>query len=153
MAKQRRILPTPSDPAMLLQKMNVPPDLEWDANNPPQVNACTGHSEIHQPNCDGNCEKMTMDEFDIKIENERRAWQRIGLDKSNYQADQLRQDVQLKTIMDVLIQRLGISPEEFNAVFKPNMLNLMQDIRDAVETQRESQLAKSRLIIPNGPIQ
>lgn len=155
MSKQHRIPPMPNNSAVagMLQAMNVPPDLEWDPDNPLVVNACTGHNEVHLPECDGECEKITMDEFDIAIENEKRAWARLGWDKGNFGPDLLLQTVQIKTLIDIVMDKLGMTHDEFNAVFKPNMLTLMKDITKNVKAFQDAQINRSRLIVPNGPIQ
>lgn len=111
------------------QRDDVPPDLVWDAENPMKVNSCTGSVQMHVDSCDGQCNKLELDELDIKVENERRAWSRIGMDTAQYNANQLRQDVQIQTMIQLIQTKLNIMDEEFNEIFKKNMLEMMTSVR------------------------
>lgn len=162
MGKNRRsgrVPPMPNIPggATLLDKSRslpeVPPDIPWDPENPLVVNSCCGHSDIHADDCEGDCDTSVMEEYDIKIENEKRAWARLGMDTQHYNANQLRQDVQIQTLIKLMQKKLFISDDEFNEVFKPAMLELLQGVRhaqeEAIERMNSSKLVA---ITPTKPL-
>lgn len=131
----------------------VPPDIVFDPNNPLTVNSCSGHPDEHAPGCDGFCTKNVVDELDIRIENEKRAWARLGMVTQGYESYDLRQDAQIHAIISVLQNKLGISDEEFNEAFKLSMLVLMQRVRHDNEENAKAAQARSRIIVPKGPLQ
>lgn len=151
MAKIHRI-PSTIHQGRIIAGNSVPDDIVWDPENPLRVNGCSGHAEEHTLECKGDCDKLDMDELDIRIENERRAWARVGMDTSNYQANQLRQDIQLQTITQILQDKLGITIKDFNAVFKPLMLEHMMEVRKMTEVGRQQHQARSKILLPDKPL-
>lgn len=126
------------------------PDLVWDTDNPLEVNSCSGHSLAHNDTCDGNCPKHPIDEWDLKIENERRAWARLGLQPN---ADELRKEVQVQTVIEILKDRLGVDAKEFDGYFKPKMFEVMNGLRLANEQAMKSAQIRSRIVLPNMKLQ
>lgn len=128
----------------------VPDDLIWDPEHPLPVNGCNGRSHGHVEGCDGSCEKKYLDEWDVKIENERRAWARMGIEPD---ANELRKEVQTQTIIRLLKQHLGIDDEAFNAIFKPLMYELLHSMRVDNEQAIMSAKIRSQIMIPGQSLQ
>lgn len=125
-------------------------DLPWDPENPLVVNSCSGHSNLHTPDCDNHCPPKEMTEWDIKIENERRAWARLGITPN---ADELRRESQIQTIIKLLDKHLGITEDQFNAEFKPIMFGIMNSLRTTNEQAIKSAQLRNKLHIPGQQIQ
>lgn len=57
----------------------IPPDIEWDEDNPPTVYSCSEHI-THAAHCDGSCPELDIvTENVVNLLNEARAWARVGM--------------------------------------------------------------------------
>lgn len=136
--------------AIMNEPLPTVPDLEWDPNNPQMVNGCSGHSTDHTAECDGKCKMKEVDEWDIRIENENRAWFRMGAQPD---AELLRREVQIQTIIKIILEKLDMTEADFNAIFKPLMFDLLHTTRIANEEMIKSARLRSKIHLPGGPLQ
>lgn len=127
----------------------VPPDLQWDPDNPMMINSCSGHTDVHAAECDGVCERRAVDEYDVRIENENRAWARAGLNMTSISSNPLRLDARLQTIVQLVMQRLDISDEEFNAIFRPMYLDTLVSVRHNLQEAMGKAKIRSNIILPD----
>lgn len=133
--------------------LNVPDDIVWTPDEPMIVNGCSGHISQHATNCDGMCKPLQLDELDIKIENEKRAWARLGMQTQHYTANALRQDVTIAVLVDIVKEAAEVDDDAFNELFKTKMLGHMTAVRINSEDSIKSARARSSIVLPGGPVQ
>lgn len=152
----------------------VPPDTEWNAENPPFVFGCTGHDGGHLEACDGSCERIPLTELDVKLGNEMKAWARAGMvpigavagfmingqKMPGIDVDILHLETQLQALVSLLVETDPEWGERLNVRFQETLLRKLWNIRMANEDNvREARVARmlgvkpaqiKRLIGPNG---
>lgn len=148
----------------------IPPDIEWDADNPPTVYECSQHTE-HSSDCNGDCEGETITEGQVRLLNEARAWARIPMSfqgvptclpdgafdgvKIDIFSEKMRSSALQKIIIDAGLATL----EEIDEVYQNLKVEAMQTIRNDYEDyvkrqklQQKMALPDKRLFGPNGEV-
>lgn len=122
----------------------IPPNLEWDAVNPPQRYSCSGLVNQHADNCDGTCLAASLDEIETELVNEHRNWARLGIDKKMLDVDQFKLVCQVQVLIDVIIDAGIKTKEELNDIYRLETINRMRAVREP----REESLRRQRLGLP-----
>lgn len=125
----------------------VPPNIEWDPNNPPILNSCSDQLN-HLPNCDGTCPKSReLEELEVDLINENREWVRIGMDTSKVAVNLFRMQHQINAVINVLEYDGIISRAELDREFQKSLLEDMRKMREAVGDQ----VKRTKLGLPAKP--
>jgi hypothetical protein len=142
-------------------------DLVWDAENPPVVNSCTMNDGEHVKDCDGNCEQIKLDELDVMLVNERRAWVRAGMlplafplgvgNMPGLRTDLLDLEVRVVVLTRLLVESKIIDGDALNQLFKEVFHDRLHSIRvnseEEIRRQRAMQtlsIAQKTLLDANG---
>lgn len=139
----------------------VPPDLEWDADNPPVIFSCSQHTE-HMPNCPGDCGEHVCTEGTVLMANEARAWSRAGMSWSGVPTAYAGKVpigginvelVDLETKIHVLVELLkdvtNLSQEELDDMWLAHKAGYLRRIREDNEEMVRRTRAASALGIKN----
>jgi len=85
---------------------------------------------------------LTSDELVDALNEETRAWAAQGLDPGNINHDQNALDVQIMTIVHVLLDKNVIEEDEFNLVFRRKMLMKLREVRSGITKAQITQGVK-----------
>jgi len=110
----------------------VPPNIVWDEDNPPIKYACS-QNVLHGPGCDGSCgADGFMTEAQVRMENETREWQRVGMnpDGIGTRITPWNMDVKINAVVEFLNEKGIIDITELNDYFLTVKVNMMQQIRE-----------------------
>lgn len=130
----------------------IPPDIEWDEDDPPFIHSCSRHVE-HAGFCDGSCEGEYATESMVNLINEHLAWQRLGMVPMGVPMAMRGAPINgllveiwdLETRYMVLqdwVEEQGITEEELNERFRIKKFERMQTVRKQnEETLRKRQIA------------
>jgi hypothetical protein len=141
-------------------------DLVWDENNPITVNSCSGNELNHTDECDGNCEPRALTEMDVKLNNEMRAWARLGisplsqplgLGAPGMTTNLLDLEIKVMTLIEALTTLGLVESAVLDEMFQKNFLRRLHDTRvaneDKIKEERSKEslhVAQRRLLGPNG---
>ncbi len=146
------------------------PDLVFDADNPPTVHECSLGDTFHLPTCSGDCADIPLDELDVDLINEQKAWTRAGMMIMVTPigvADQVCVpgmkvslfDLECKVmgLVNAVQEITGLNDDDINRHYKQAQLTRLKTVRElneeAVRQQRtEATLGviKKQLLGPHG---
>ena len=140
--------------------MQVPPDIVWDEDDPPEIFNCSQHIE-HQPMCNGNCgSHHVVSEKQVALMNEARAWARLempfngvpfGTPFPGIPVELVDLLCWLETTKDVLYEAGIVEEFEFEEKYRARKLELMTSIRTTHEDRIKKQRVQASLGIPDRP--
>lgn len=120
---------------------------EVEENGFAMVHSCSGLKE-HRLQCDGNCEEMRVTETSLALDAERDKWEKLGMNTQGVGVDVFMLECSLLTIIDIIIDKLGIDKDEINdRYFRPKVLERLTTIREA----NEEQIRMARIGASSGP--
>lgn len=92
---------------------------------------------------------LTNEELIDALNAETAAWTAQGLDPAGVQHDSFALDVQIMTIVQVMLAKDIINEDEFNLIFRRNMLEKLRAIRSGITKAQITQgINKPNIIIP-----
>ena len=151
-SKKGRTLPMSSLNGEGASKPTIPPDIEWDENDPPVIFRCTNHTE-HAPDCDGDCEALECTEWQVKLLNEGKAWRRLDMDfrgiptviadvmpVNGIHVEIFDQQCTLMALQQVLMDNGLLDKTELDEKFREAKYTIMHDVR----VQNEEQIKAMR---------
>jgi hypothetical protein len=141
---------------------DVGPDIEWDSLNPPTVHECSFADHFHAPFCDGTCADVVMDELDVKILNEKKAWTRAGMHivavpygvadqvcMPGMKIELFEMEAKLVGLIEAVQEAVGISDEAYNFHYRQAIYNRLKMVREANENRvKQERLAAQMGIAP-----
>jgi hypothetical protein len=148
----------------------IPPDIEWNEDNPPVIYECSQHVE-HHPACGGDCDGEVASEATVKLLNEARAWARIPMSfhgvptcfpdgafdgvKVNIFDEKLRNMALQKVLIDAGLTTQEEVDEIYLELKFDTLYNIRTEYQEAVKRQKMQEtlaLPDKRLYGPNGQI-
>jgi hypothetical protein len=145
----------------------VPDDLVWDEDNPPVVYECS-QDITHEMGCNGNCNSTVLNEEQVELMNEARAWARAGMSFYGIPTAYAGQipvrginvelfdlECKLQVFRELLIESLGIDEEEVESRFRRFKFQAMRHIREVNEAavrraRMEQFIPKKQILGPDG---
>jgi hypothetical protein len=110
--------------------------------------ACTGFT-IHHPECNQlTCE--VLDPWDVLLNEEKREWNRAGIQTTNVNMDGFIMDAQIKTLITILQEELGVDKDKLDDVFRKTTFRMMREVRAMIVPQLQKQQLLEGIIGPNG---
>lgn len=145
--------------------VNIPPDIEWDEDNPPTIFTCSQHTE-HQPGCDGSCEaNINPTKLEIELLNEARAWARAGMNfhgvpraydgvirVPGINVELFDLECKMQVFRQALIDIVGIDEQDLEERFREYKLSIMRHIREMNEAAVRRSRMEASLAIPKKPL-
>lgn len=136
----------------------IPPDLEWDEDNPPEIFPCSQHTE-HAPGCPGTEDAIQLDsESQVRLINEARAWARVGMNFTGVPAgfpatgipvELVDLLVWAQVVREIVIELAGITEFEYEEKFREAKFELLNSIR----VRHEDEVKKRRVADQLGIVQ
>lgn len=143
---------------------NVPPDIEWNEDDPPVVFNCSNHIE-HDARCNGECGWFIPNESQVDLMNEARAWARVGMNffgiptayagtipVNGIHVELFDLECKFQVLREMVIELAGIDEEELEERFRKFKLTAMRNIREQNEAAVRSQRAAEMLRIAKKPL-
>lgn len=120
----------------------IPGNLVWNPLNPPVKNGCCDMVTVHDPSCDGNCEKTPIRETECELINENREWARLGIDTNFIRRDLFKMGNQINALINIITRT--VDKDELNDEYRRCMVDEMQRIRLA----HQDEIKRANLGIP-----
>lgn len=138
---------------------NIPPDLEWDAENPPFAYECSDYTE-HIPGCPG-CDGKFYDESEVTLSNEAKAWARAGMVFKGSPDSMMNLpfvggipveiyslEKKFEVLMQVIIEAGLITQEDLDIKYRLHKAAMLKRIREANEDRVKKERTAQQLGIP-----
>lgn len=113
-----------------------------------EVNECSGHPTWHQPSCKENCKKVEMPRTAMEIRNELNAWTRAGMQPEMVPHNVFNMDVQLFTLIRIVVEVLGVDQEEIDERYRKNLLDKLRVTREQNEDNVRRARALQKITVP-----
>lgn len=138
----------------------IPPDIEWNDDDPPVIYSCSQHIE-HRPDCDGSCEPEVTTESQINLLNEARAWARIPMSFQGVPTcfpdgafDGIKVNIFDEKLRNMALQKILIdnglaTQEEIDELYLELKLEVLQDIRRQYEQAVRRHKMEETLALPD----
>jgi hypothetical protein len=132
--------------------IGIPPNLEWDENNPPIIFPCSDHIE-HMPNCNGECgEGAALTEYGVLLSNEAKDWARVGLAPDGVAVNSLDSKMQIDAVQQLLVEAGILDKDEIDELYRKLKYEVLHNMRQELEPQiREAKTAAMLGVNPKGP--
>lgn len=141
-------------------------DIVWDEDNPPTVNSCSGNELGHIDECDGNCDPLPLTEMDVKLNNEMRAWARVGMQPLSFPlgtnatgmaTNLLDLEIQITAVVAFLVGTSTVAKARLDEIYKEKFFERLNSTRlaneEKIKEARSKQalhVAQRKLLGPNG---
>jgi len=144
---------------------NVPPNLEWDEDNPPFVYECSEYTE-HRPECNGECEGRFWVESEVKLSNLAKeyarnqmsyagvieAYRAVPILPGGFPVDPFYHEMWLESLQDILIDKGLVTRDELNELWRQKMITRMETVLGTVLPQLKEARTKAALGIQDKKI-
>jgi len=139
-----------SDNGNSARQRGIPPNIEWDEDNPPVVYTCSADLK-HDPNCDGTCDEIKLAHYETLLSNEAKEWARVGLDPEGIAANSLDAAMQVNAIRELLVEAGVLNQEDVDERYRKLKLTILQDMRSQLEPQIREAKTAAMLGVRPGP--